>query len=263
MAMLVAFLAVTLHELAHVAMAKSYGLDVERVELWPFGGMAVIPGLTGQDPYVESMVAVSGPLENFFLAGILTLVQGMLPLDHSLVTPFLWSNLVLGLVNLLPVTPLDGGHLARVFLAGRMGYQAAQERVRRWGQIVAVSVAAASLGLMVFGVLWLQPLLFAVFLYWGASQDRHLSVYWAMRDVHLRAVAFHRQALWPVEDFAVSGEAPVGLVIRTMRPRRYHRVAVLDQDLAWMGTLYEPELLAGLADKGPGCPVAALLPPAN
>lgn len=263
MDLVVTFLAVTLHELAHVGVARGYGLDVERVELWPFGGLAVIPGLSGQDPYVESMVAVAGPLENFLLAGILTVMQGMLPLDQRLVVPFLWSNLGLGLINLLPIAPLDGGHLARVYFARGMGYEKAEARVVRWGKGFGVAIVAVGLVLLVFGVVWWSPVIFGVFLFWGASQDQHLAVYWAVRDLHLRAVAFRAQALWPIEDFAVLGEAPLGLVLRTMRPRRYHRVAVLSDDLVVLGSLQERDLLQALRERGPDCRVWTLLPPAD
>lgn len=255
------FLAVLLHELAHAGVALGYGLEVERIELWPFGGMARIPGLAGQDPYIESMVALAGPLESLALAAVLKLAAGGLPLDGGLVDRFVTLNLILGLGNLAPVAPLDGGHLARVYLAGRIGYRAAEDRVAAAGRWAAAGLLGSALVAAAFGRLWLEPAVFAGFLYWGAGRDRHQAVYWAMRDLELRAVEFRRRPVWPLEDFAVLGEVPAGLVVRAMRPRRFHRVAVLDSELRLLGTLYERELLEGIRRFGPALPVGELVSP--
>ena len=45
---ILAFLAISLHELTHAVVAEGYGLDVERLELWPFGGVARVHGLGSQ-----------------------------------------------------------------------------------------------------------------------------------------------------------------------------------------------------------------------
>lgn len=257
--MLVGFVAVTLHELTHALVADAYGLDIERIEIWPFGGMAEIHGLDAQDPYVETMIAVSGPLLNFFWAAFAWAFVTVLPFDTQYVNLFIATNLAVGGVNLLPVAPLDGGRMARVYLARTLGYQEAERRVREGGLWLARVLFAATLVMMLAGRVELGLGIFAGFLYWGAYKSARHASYMAVRDLADRLFGFRRRPVWPVEDFAARAEVPVREVIRVMRPLKYHRVVVLDHDLRRVGVLYEEALLRGLETAGPQCSLGDLL----
>lgn len=259
--MAIAFLAVTLHELTHAVVAESYGLTVERIEIWPFGGVARIHGLEAQEPYVETMIAVAGPLQNFFLAAIAWAFDRALPFNPSVLTLFIDTNLALAAVNLLPVAPLDGGHLARIYLARTVGYQKAEERVREAGLWLARLLFALTLVLFVFGRVMLGMGIFAGFLYWAAYKSPHQAPYLIIRDLGQRLLGFQRRPIWPVDDFAVRSDVAVGEVIRIMRPLKYHRVVVLDAQLHRVGVLYEDVLLEALEQRGPLCALDELLRP--
>lgn len=58
---LIAFGTVLLHEMAHVIVARSYGMKVREVELLPFGGVARIEGNMELDPHIETYIALAGP----------------------------------------------------------------------------------------------------------------------------------------------------------------------------------------------------------
>ena len=251
--MMIGFLAVTLHEMTHAVVADLNGLDIRRLEIWPFGGMADIPGLDAQDPYVETVVAVSGPLANFFWAALAWAFVTVLPFDPVWVNLFIATNLGIGALNLLPVAPLDGGRLARNFLARRIGYQAAERRVREGGLWLARILFAATLAMVAFGRVELSLGIFAGFLYWGALKMSPHGAYFAVRDLADRVLAFSRRPVWPVDDFAARSSVPVIEVIRVMRPLKYHRVVVLNDDLERLGIIYEDALLKALNDQGPSC----------
>lgn len=257
--MVIAFLAVTLHELTHAVVADSYGLVVERIEIWPFGGIARIHGLDSQDPYTETMVAVSGPLQNFLLAAAAWAFSRILPFNPSFVSLFIETNLVIGGVNLLPVMPLDGGHLAKVHLARTIGYHKAEQRVREGGLWLARMLFALTLVMFVAGRLELGLGIFAGFLYWGALKAPHQAPYLIIRDLGQRLLGFKKRPIWSVEDFAVRGDTHIGEVIRIMRPLKYHRVVVLDGSMQRLGILYEDALLQGLEKYGPSGAIAELL----
>lgn len=258
--MLLGFIVIGLHELSHVVMAEVYGLTVERIELWPLGGMARISGLGAQDADVEAMVALAGPLNNFLLAAVGWLLAPWLPVDAYWMSWFITFNLGLGALNLIPVAPLDGGHLAELVMAQRVGRQRAERWVRQWGRALAVAAMTAGLIQLGLGGASLSLLLFGGFLFWGAHRPRE-AAYWMMRDVAIRNEQFQRHPIWPLDDFAVRSTTPVGQVIRSMRPLHYHRVQVLDPELRCLGTLYEEQLLEALAEHGFEVPVGHLLKP--
>lgn len=254
-----AFFVITLHELTHAIIADSYGCTVERIELWPFGGIARISGISQQEPYVEAMIAVAGPLQNFFLASAAWGMAQWLPVSPQWIHLFIEMNLGLGLLNLLPVAPLDGGHLARLYLSRTIGYEAAERRVVQGGLWLARGLFVVT----ILSFLTPRPLIsvgvFAVFIYWGAKHSPRPAAYLIVRDLALRPIWLRKRPVWALDDFAVHCETPLGDVLRVMRPMKYHRVIVLSPDLKKMGTLYEEDLLRGLEEWGPTVALQELL----
>lgn len=138
------FALVALHELGHCLAARSFGVSVSRITLWPLGGVAEM-GAVGHRPRVEFWVAAAGPLVNFVLAALLSPLALMVYWAGGGLGPVAWLvgvNLVLGLFNLLPAFPLDGGRLLRAALAGWRGSTLwATETAVRISWIVAALLA--------------------------------------------------------------------------------------------------------------------------
>jgi Zn-dependent protease len=144
---------VLLHELGHARVAQHFGVQVVDIVLWPLGGMARMTELP-EDSKIEGWIAVAGPLVNLALAGVAALgllitkgVQLIHPLEgrldglRSVLALFLVVNLLIGLFNLVPAFPMDGGRLLRAWLARRQPWLAATEQavfVSRWVAMVMI-----------------------------------------------------------------------------------------------------------------------------
>src|SRR5438034_3988653 len=110
------FVSVLLHELAHSFVARSRGLQVNSIVLFIFGGVSNIEQ-EPQTPGVEFSMAFVGPLTSLVIGaicyGLFFLVRG----THTLIKPILWylgvTNIILGIFNLIPGFPLDGGRVLR------------------------------------------------------------------------------------------------------------------------------------------------------
>src|SRR5262245_58325194 len=125
---------VLLHELSHGIVARAIGLRVLDVRVHAIGGVARIerrppPRWT---PREEWLPAIAGPAGNLLVAGVSLGVAAAL---HRPVAPFsmrswvgdplsafVGGNLLLGLVNLVPAFPSDGGRVLRALLARRVSY---------------------------------------------------------------------------------------------------------------------------------------------
>lgn len=256
--MALGFLAVFGHELAHVAVARILGMDVDGVELLPFGGVARLSGLDSEDPARQSLVAMAGPLSSLLLAAIAVSVPMLWPVNPILLKFFVEVNVGLALFNLIPAGPLDGGRLWRALRASRVGYRQARQEVRRVAEVAALALVAWFFLLAAFGVLWWQAVLLAAFLWWAAHRPDEGAA-WAVRDLAVREAAWHHRSVWLVEDFAVREDAPLAEVLAAMRPRKVHRVAVLTAGQDMLGTVWERDLLEGLAQSGPQTPVRQLV----
>lgn len=149
-ATLLFFASVLIHELSHAAMGNWLGEKVERITLFIFGGMAHLSG-EPKNPDDEIKIAAVGPLSSIVLAIIFWVIAGIISFAPTLwVAVFQYLaivNLVLGVFNLLPGFPLDGGRLFRAILWKRSGdLQRATARAADWGNSIAW-------GLMALGVL--------------------------------------------------------------------------------------------------------------
>lgn len=148
------FATVVLHELGHIAAYRYYGMQAKDIILTPLGGVARGLGMT-QVPRQELVIAAAGPAVNAVLAllafGALQGIPWQLfqaPLAYNFTWWFLEMNLTLGLFNLLPALPMDGGRILRAFLAMRMGYLQATQKavgVARWTTL-AMGLGAIALG---------------------------------------------------------------------------------------------------------------------
>ncbi|HKF76974.1 MAG TPA: site-2 protease family protein [Candidatus Dormibacteraeota bacterium] len=104
------------HELAHALMARRQGLRVAGITLWLFGGVSQLEG-EPKSPGAEALITLVGPLTSFAVAGIaflLELAASALALPALVSVLLAWLallNVALGLFNLIPAFPLDGGRL--------------------------------------------------------------------------------------------------------------------------------------------------------
>lgn len=115
-ATLLLFAAVLLHELAHSVVARARGLSVKNITLYVWGGLSNIEQ-EPRSPGIEFQMAVVGPVTNLLIAGLaylllLALGKGTSPVA-ALLGYLALANLLLGLFNLIPGFPLDGGRVLR------------------------------------------------------------------------------------------------------------------------------------------------------
>jgi len=110
------YMSVLVHELAHCAVARGFRLPVRRVLLYPLGGFSEIEK-EPPTPSQEFLVSVAGPVISLALAGIALGLTHLITdgMPNLLIDQLFRANLLVGIFNLLPGLPLDGG---RIFRAG-------------------------------------------------------------------------------------------------------------------------------------------------
>jgi Zn-dependent protease/CBS domain-containing protein len=116
LAAILLFVSVLLHELAHSLVARSRGLPVSSITLFIFGGVSNIER-EPQSPGVEFWMAIVGPLTSIAIGIIAYLLY--LPIGASrsplaaILSYLAITNILLGIFNLIPGFPLDGGRVLR------------------------------------------------------------------------------------------------------------------------------------------------------
>lgn len=160
------FASLLLHELSHSLMARRHGIEVPRITLFLFGGMAEM-SREPETPGAEFLIAIVGPLASLSLAVLFGIIAAALTPDAfadlvledperavsalgPLATICVWLapvNFMLGVFNLVPGFPLDGGRVLRAFLWWKTGDVVHATRLASIGGRMFAGA------LMVFGVI--------------------------------------------------------------------------------------------------------------
>jgi Zn-dependent protease/CBS domain-containing protein len=181
-ATLLLFVAVTLHELGHSFQALKFGVRVHDITLMPMGGLAQMEEIP-EKPSQELRITLAGPLVNFSIAALLiglgALLQVRSVISLQELAQSLWqvswsgmlayltmANLAIGLFNLIPAFPMDGGRVLRALLAARIDYGKATTIAIFIGQGLAWL-----LGLWGFMIGNYFLVLIAIFVWMGAGQE--------------------------------------------------------------------------------------------
>jgi Zn-dependent protease len=181
---LLLFASLICHELAHALVARYFGATVEKIQLFILGGVALITQHGKSDGPKESFVYVAvGPLTSLALAGVMYVLSVIIPLssDHFFLFMasraafyLMWMNLIVGIFNLLPAFPMDGGRMAvaLIRMAGVRREKAVQVGVML-GMIFSILFAALGIYQVVvlnqFQGIWFAAL--AVFLFMASSAE--------------------------------------------------------------------------------------------
>lgn len=173
------FASVLAHELSHSVIARRRGLPVENITLFVFGGVSALGG-EPRSAKDEFWIAIVGPLTSFAAAAVFGVIWALTqnlepPQLHALAGYLAYINIAVGIFNLLPGFPLDGGRVLRSALWGIKGSMLEATRIASIvgrviaGLLIALGILATFAGGLVGGF-WF--ILIGWFL-WGAAENSY------------------------------------------------------------------------------------------
>jgi len=226
------YASVFVHELGHVVVARSFGLPVRRITLNLLGGLSEI---TEEPPTPAKEFAVSaiGPVVSLALGGAGVIALRTLSLDgipEVLVFQLTVANLFVGVFNLLPGLPLDGGRVVRAGVWAVTGRASTGTKAAAWaGRVVALLVVALPFLVSLpsggrpslFSVVWAA--LIAAFVWAGSTQAlRAVAIDERMPTIDPRRLS--RRAV------PVAAATPLALGLQQMAAAGARSMVVVDGD---------------------------------
>jgi Zn-dependent protease/CBS domain-containing protein len=256
------------HELGHTVVSRTVGLQVNRIVVFLLGGVSEIEGEAAR-PRDEFAIAAAGPVVSFLLAAALWALS-IVPDPNSSLAVMLsllaWSNLVIGVFNVLPGLPLDGGRIvqAMVWMLGATRSRATV--VAAWsGRGVAVLLALAVLLATAslrsgtsasFASLGATAMGFAVaaFLWFGASQALRVAAV-AQRSQSLRVDRLLRPAVY------LPASTPISEALRRLAAARAAAIVVIDSEGRSRALVQEAQISAMEPNRRPWSTLAEVCRP--
>lgn len=166
------------HELTHSLVSQRYGLKVSEIELYVFGGVSKIEQEPAT-PKSEFVISIVGPISSIILGAIFLIIPYLIPiiLPAFLNVTFLYSgitNLGLGIFNLIPAYPVDGGRVLRAILwAKRHDILSATKTASKIGSITAYGLMAYGFIEMIITMNFLSGLWLIIIASFINNQTRH------------------------------------------------------------------------------------------
>jgi len=239
------YLSVLIHELSHSVVARAFGLPVRRILLYPLGGFSEIeqePPTPGQ----EFLVSAAGPAMSLLLAALGFGVYELFNppgIAGVLVDRLILANAVVGVFNLLPGLPLDGGRVLRAVLWKITGKSSYSTALAAWaGRVIAIVLALAVLirpdsqiGLVNGYGIWLIAV--AAFMWMSAGQAlRSARVRERLPGLQARALA--RRAI------PIPSSLPLAEAIRRADLAQARALVVVDHDAKPIAIVNEGAVIA-------------------
>jgi stage IV sporulation protein FB len=255
------FVIVFIHELGHAAAARAFGWRVRRIQLLPFGGVAEMDEQGGMPAREELIVALAGPLQHVWMIAFAALMKHIGYFDGAWWDYFAEANAAIGLFNLLPILPLDGGKV----LLCLVGYSAPYRRtiaLVTWTSLVLSGLVVVLAAVRIAaGDLQLNLLIVGIFLLSSNWMLLRHTPYQFLRFLMSRDAAAARLigtgAL--AQPIVVNRQRPLADIVRLLMRDKYHLIYVLGERGTIQAVVPEHRVVERyLRERPPGSAVSEL-----
>jgi Zn-dependent protease/CBS domain-containing protein len=223
------YVSVLVHELSHSLVARGYGLPVRRILLYPLGGVSEIER-EAPTPGREFAVAGAGPALSLLLGAVGWGLAQLVPygVTGALIRQLMVANIIVGIFNLLPGLPLDGGRMLRAVIWKITGKPTTATIAAAWvGRVLALALLAIPFftGSLAGGdiVTMVWVVVIAAFMWTGATQSIKATRF-RERLPALQARRLARKAI------TVPAATPLAEAIRQADEAGARAVVVVDHD---------------------------------
>lgn len=245
---IIAFALVFIHELMHYLTARILGFSGFDIEILPIGAVLKVKDLDEASPKEDIIISLSGPLLNLLLAVIFYVLFKVYHRDYlGLICN---SNLAIGIFNLIPAFPLDGGRVLRDILSIKTIYRRANEISIRVSMVIGsilmfiyfVSVASNknnfNLGLI------------SIFILISSIKEKEGIVYLIMGYIIKKKYKFIKRGYIENKSISVFCDKDLLEVLGIIDKNKYNLFTVLDENMSVLATLYEDEILNAIKTYG-------------
>ncbi|NLK72381.1 MAG: hypothetical protein GX285_05135 [Clostridiales bacterium] len=248
---LISLFSVFLHESSHYGMAGIFGYKIERMELNIWGGVLDLENYVIK-PFHEILILIIGPFTNLSIAFIFSIISGYI--NESFINNIIFVNTVLVVFNLIPIAPLDGGKIVRLYLTYFIGYGKAIKVTLAFSKIFAFFLFLAGIYLVQYDILNITICFAAVNIYIASKKESSFTLYRVMRYMDIA----DQQKL--TSRFVVyKSNEKIKDAIDTFNPSKKRVFTIVNGKGKYKGQLSEADIIKGIIEEGIYCDFERIL----
>ena len=239
---LVIFTSLAIHELAHVLTAVLQKGKFKTLRIFPVGLNAEID--TGETGLKAALFTdISGPLINIliFAAGfILDSYYLKLPDDIHFI---IYVNISLGVFNMIPVIPLDGGRILQRLLESHIGFYRANKYTRRISAGILILLAVIGVFQFVGSMHNYSLVLLGGYMYYYLKHEGTEVSLMNIKNLVYKRSRFLKKGIYPGRELVVLKSIKLSEIIRNMDFDRFHLIYVLDEEMKFIKLFTEQDII--------------------
>lgn len=237
--------AVILHECAHARVAKRFGYTLNEIRIMPYG--AALCGNVDMSVKHELLIAAAGPIFNLVIGLIFAALWWLVPTSYMFTQTFCVCNMYIGIFNILPVYPLDGGRVCLALLSRKFKRNKAYIAMR----IVSAVFGVVAIALFVLSAFYTPNACFlsvGIFMVASALIPDDRARYRSLFSLGSAA----RRLSHPLEirRYAVSTDVRLSSLFKLLDTDKYTVFDVYDGDMSPICVLDESSLVSAIKDMG-------------
>jgi stage IV sporulation protein FB len=242
---LIAFFSISIHEISHMAAARSRGCRLRIIKLMPAGISATID--EGYRTKLDSIIIYSsGPVANILMSIASFLINLILvhPSDYLLF--FALSNIYLAAFNLIPAIPLDGGRILNELLSDSIGLISAGKHLRRLAFILSAAFIILGIYQLISSRINFCLLVIGIYIMLIFRTGKMEASLMNIKQIIFRRSRILKKGVYPARDLIAMKSMLLGDTIKNMDFDRYHFIHVLDNDFKLIKIFSENDILESM-----------------
>lgn len=243
-----ALIFVILHEGVHYLTAKHYGFSGFDIEFVAVGACLKTKDLEEATQKEDLVISLSGPLFNLLLAIIFYMVYLKNPIN--IYYTLFKSNFAIGILNLIPTFPLDGGRVLRDLLSLKLMYKKAQIIT------INISICIGVVAMLLFVILFLLGKnsmnlgVIGVFVILSSLRERERISFIIMADIIKKRCKFLKKGYIENRSTSIYYKKDLLSILGLCDKNKYNIFTILDQEMKVIDIIYEEEVVEALKAYG-------------